>query len=363
MDPAGAGHSARIGPMNQSLVHLGFTPWFSLQLTLDDMEQRQLARVMQVQRSQLVVSDGESSWSVDLRGRVVECSIDERATVGDWVVLDNDGATLERVLERKSVFKRVGAGNKTDLQLIAANIDTLFIVTSCNDDFNESRLERYLAVATEAGVDPVIVITRADQADDPETFQRRASALQAGLPVIAVNALDTASLDAISPWVSAATTVALVGSSGVGKSSIVNLLAGEVVATTGAIREQDSSGRHTTTYRSLYRLPAGGLLLDVPGMRELKVAQLDNALDSVFQEVEMLAQQCRFSVCTHGDEPNCAVQRAISSGALDRRRLQNYQKLLDEEARNNQSLAQRRQQDRDFGKMVRQHVQYKHRDR
>ncbi len=349
--------------MNQSLVQLGFTPHFSQQLSLADLEERQLARVIEVQRSELTVSDGDNDWSLPFGARILEWAPEDRPTVGDWVLLDHDGRVLERVLERKSLFKRVGAGGKAQLQLIAANVDTLFIVTSCNDDFNESRLERYLALAAEAGVDPVIVITRADLTANPDDFRDRAGRLQPGLPVVAINALDPDSVQQIEAWVGAASTVALVGSSGVGKSSIVNLLAGETMAATAAIREQDSSGRHTTTYRSLHRLRNGGMLLDVPGMRELKVAQLDDALDTVFHEIDTLAQQCRFADCCHGDEPGCAVQKAIDAGALDQRRLQNYLKLQREEARNNQSLAQRRQQDRDFGKMVRQHVQHKHRDR
>ena len=347
--------------MNQSLASLGFTPHFSQQLSLEDLELRQAVRVMQVQRSHLLVSDGEQSWSVPLTSQVFELESQHRPTVGDWILLS--GERLERVLERKSVFKRVAAGTKAELQLIAANVDTLFIVTSCNDDFNESRLERYLALAAEAGVDPVVVITKADLAPSTDDYRDRAGRLQPGLPVVVINALDVASVELIQAWINPGSTVALAGSSGVGKSSIVNMLAGQSVTATAAIREQDSAGRHTTTYRSLHLLDSGGLLLDVPGMRELKVAGLDDALDTVFSEIESLMQRCKFSDCAHGKEPGCAVRAALESGELTQRRWQNYQKLLAEESRNNASLAERRQADRAFGKMVRQHMQHKHRDR
>ena len=229
--------------------------------------------------------------------------------------------------------------------------------------FFNTLLERYLALAAEAGVDPVVVITKADLAQSIDEYRDRAGRLQPGLPVVLINALDEASVELIEAWINPGSTVALVGSSGVGKSSIVNMLAGQSVTATAAIREQDAAGRHTTTYRSLHLLDSGGLLLDVPGMRELKVAGLDDALDTVFSEIESLMQRCKFSDCAHGKEPGCAVRAALESGELTQRRWQNYQKLLAEESRNNTSLAQRRQADRAFGKMVRQHMQHKHRDR
>lgn len=349
--------------MQPSLIALGFTPFFSAQLTLDEWQHGVIARVMQVQRSNLLVSDGQREFSLLPGGAMLAAAAEHRATVGDWLVLDAEGQRIERLLERRSLFKRIAAGDRADIQLIAANVDTLFIVTSCNHDFNESRIERYLALASEAGVDPVLIVTRADLTDDADQYLQRAAQVKADLPVELINAMDPESVTAVEAWISPGATVALLGSSGVGKSTIVNLLSGRQVAQTAGIREQDSRGRHTTSARSLHVLANGGLLLDVPGMRELKVAQLDDALADVFSEIELLARQCSFSDCAHGEEPGCAVAAALRAGTLDKRRWQNYQKLLAEEFRNNRSLAERRQRDRKFGKMVRRTIQNKQRDR
>ncbi len=238
------------------------------------------------------------------------------------------------------------------MQLIAANIDTLFVVLSCNDDFNPSRLERYLALATEAGVYPVIVLTKADLAEGVDDYRARATAAARDVPVEVVNALDSAALDGLRSWISPGSTAALVGSSGVDKSTLLNTLAGEMVMETGGIREKDAKGRHTTSYRTLHLLDSGGILLDVPGMRELKVAAISDALGEVFDDIEALASQCRFSDCRHESEPGCAVRRAIDESRLDPRRLANYKKLLREDAIHNQSLVERRASERAFGKLV-----------
>nr|WP_281502305.1 ribosome small subunit-dependent GTPase A [Alcanivorax sp. S6407] len=279
---------------------------------------------------------------------------EERPTVGDWVVLDASLSLLEQVLERKSLFRRLGAGTRHELQPIAANIDILFIVTSCNDEFRESRLERYLALCAEAGALPVIVLTKTDLADDVDDYVRRARTTQAGVAVEAINALDPDTFSGVRSWIDSTTTVALVGSSGVGKSTLLNSLAGASLTATGGIREQDKKGRHTTTHRELHILPEGGLLVDVPGMRELRVAEVEHSLGTVFDDIEQLAGQCRFADCQHQSEPGCAVRQAIEDGQLDPRRLHNYQKLLRENAQATASLAEKRAQGRSFARMVKE---------
>ncbi|MEQ8207469.1 MAG: ribosome small subunit-dependent GTPase A [Woeseia sp.] len=345
--------------MNPELADLGLAPFFTQQLNEQELARGALARITEVQRSGVVAHDGRAERSYTLGGAWFNLPAEERPTVGDWVVLNDVHDKIERLLERKSVFKRVAVGSKIDVQLIAANIDTLFVVTSCNDDFNESRLERYLAIAAEAGVEPVLVLTKADLVEDADSYRDRVRAIGAHLPVEIVNSHDTESLQGVLAWVGKGMTVALVGSSGVGKSTIVNSLAGQAVLDTGAIREHDAKGRHTTSYRSLHRLPGGGLLLDVPGMRELKVAQLDDALSAVFADVATLADNCRFRDCEHNDEPGCAVRIAIEAGALDERRLRNYRKLLREEARHTTSLADQRHRDKKFARVVQQSVELK----
>lgn len=340
--------------MNGLLQKLGLVPFFTQQLADATLLQERLGRVMTVQRSRIMVTCGSGDRVVELSPALRRKAPIDRPTVGDWVVLDESLSRIEKVLERKSLFKRLGAGGSNELQPIAANIDTLFIVTSCNEEFKESRLERYLALCTEAGAMPVIVLTKADLVEDADSYVRRARNTKAGVPVEAINALDPASLHGLYSWIDNTSTVALVGSSGVGKSTILNTLAGRYLASTGTIREDDKKGRHTTTHRELHILPSGGLLVDVPGMRELKVAEISGSIDAVFHDIDVLAAQCKFADCNHDSEPGCAVLRAIEEGKLDSRRLSNYKKLLRENALATASLAEKRAQGRDFAKMVKE---------
>jgi len=340
--------------MSASLQSYGLVPFFAQQLSAEESEPGRVARVTEMQRTLLAVFDGSEERTISLNSAWHDTLPEERPTVGDWVVLDSSLLRIERVLDRKSVFRRVAAGNKIEVQLIAANIDILFIVTSCNEEFKESRLERYLALASEAGVIPVIVLTKTDLTDDLETYVERARRVHAGVAVEAVNALDECTLDGVKAWIEPGSTVALVGSSGVGKSTLLNSLAGRVLAATKAIREDDKKGRHTTTHRSLFRLPNGGLVIDVPGIREVKIAGIDEALADVFDDIEALSAKCRFKDCRHESEPGCAVLEAVDDGELDERRVRNYMKLLRENQRNSASLAKKRSQDRAFAKHVKQ---------
>jgi len=227
-------------------------------------------------------------------------------------------------------------------------------LTSCNEEFKESRLERYLALAAEAGVLPVVVLTKADLADDPDSCAERARRVAPGVAVESINALDRSTYDGVLAWIERGSTVALVGSSGVGKSTILNTLAGTTVAATGGIREDDKKGRHTTSHRELHRLQGGGLLIDVPGMRELKIAEVGTALATVFDDIEAIASRCRFADCRHDAEPGCAVRAAVESGELEQRRLKNYRKLVRENQRNTASLAEKRAQGRALGKLYKE---------
>ena len=340
--------------MVDSLQDCGFVPFFAQQTTLDKIENGCVGRVTEVQRSLITVSDGSEERSIPLTSSWHNAAPEDRPTVGDWVVLDDQCSRVERVLERKSIFRRVAAGEKIEIQLIAANIDILFVVTSCNEEFKESRLERYLALAVEAGVTPVVVLTKIDLSGDPDSYEERARSVQPGVPVESINALDRSTFDGVIAWIERGSTVALVGSSGVGKSTLLNTLAETKIAATNEIREDDKKGRHTTSHRALHRLPGGGLLIDVPGIRELKVAELDTALATVFDDIEAMASKCRFTDCRHESEPGCAVRNAIENGDIEARRLRNYLKLLRENERNSASLAEKRSQGRDFAKTIKQ---------
>jgi ribosome biogenesis GTPase len=338
--------------MSEALQKLGLVPFFTRQIAGTGLVENRLGRVTSVQRSKSTVICDAGKRSVELSLTLRQAAAIDRPTVGDWVVLDESLSRIERVLERKTLFKRIGAGSGTEIQPIAANIDTLFIVTSCNEEFKESRLERYLALCVEAGAVPVIVLTKTDLTDDTDTYIGRARGVQAGVPVETANALDPATLDGVRAWIDDSSTIALVGSSGVGKSTLLNALAENSLAPTSEIRKRDKKGRHTTSHRELHRLPSGGLLIDVPGMRELKVAQIENSIGTVFEDIELLAMQCQFADCKHVTEPGCAVRQAIEENKLDSRRLVNYRKLRRENALATETLAVKRARERDFGKMV-----------
>ncbi len=334
------------------LAELGWTPFFNSQTFDDDLSRLLPVRVMAVQRGQLsVAGDGfETSIPSHLPGAVAE---DDYPTVGDWMLIDSETHRPHRLLNRSSLFKRRAPGSGRGVQLIAANVDTVFIVSSCNQDFNIARLERYLVLAREAGVTPVIVLTKADLTDDPSDYARQALRLQPGLLVEAVNAHDPQSVACLSAWCGNGQTVAFMGSSGVGKSTLINTLTGAGHIATGAIREDDAKGRHTTSARSFHRLEQGGWLLDTPGMRELQLTDAAAGLEEVFDDIVELAHACRFSDCGHDSEPGCAVQEAIADGGLDPARLDRWRKLTAEDRYNTETLAERRARDRAFSKMVR----------
>lgn len=334
------------------LADFGWNAFFASQLDPDDLTPVVPARVTAVHRGYIRVTGP----AVDkLISPFIETAGDEEsaAAVGDWLLLDVETLRPRSILRRRSLFKRRAAGTGRKLQLIAANVDTLFIVSSCNQDFNSARLERYLVLASEAEVTPIIVLTMADLVDTPEDFARAAAKLLPGLLVEVLDARNPDSAACLAPWCARGQTVALVGSSGVGKSTLINTLTGIDRIATQGIREDDDKGRHTTTGRTLHRLPAGGWLLDTPGMRELQLTDVRSGLEDVFADIAALARTCRFRDCRHVTEPGCAVLAAIESGALDVGRVKRWRKLAAEEAYNAESLAERRARDRAFGKMVR----------
>lgn len=271
--------------------------------------------------------------------------------VGDWVLCD-DAHRVVRRLDRQTSLSRRAAGTAAQEQLIAANVDVLFITSSCNADFNPARLERYLALASQAGCYPVVVLTKADTCDDPRDFARQAEALAPFLTVLTVDARDPADLTQIAGWCASGQTAALVGSSGVGKTTLTNGLTGGHDDIAG-IREDDAKGRHTTTVRALRRMINGGWLIDTPGMRALRLFEAGDGIDSVFADLVELAESCRYGDCSHVTEPGCAVQAAIAEGQIPPERLLRWQKLQREDRYNSETVAQSRARDKAFGKMVR----------
>lgn len=336
---------------------LGWRPFFQSQLGAEDTGLLP-ARVMAVHRGRVeLLGDGVDA-SVPLYGKRADMPI----AVGDWVLASPCGPTIARCLDRFGLFQRRAAGTAVDVQLIAANVDTLFIVTSANRDFNIARLERYLAIAHDAGAFPVVVVTKADTVDAVSGYVATAGRLSPGLLVEAMDARDPGQAAVLRRWCATGQTVALVGSSGVGKSTLINALTGEHLATFAA-REDDQRGRHTTTARTMHALPDGGWLIDTPGMRELQLVDVAAALDDVFGDITALAETCRFSDCTHDAEPGCAVQEAIAGQRLDADRLRRFRKLLAEDRRNTESLAERRARDRSTGRLYKSILAEKHREK
>jgi ribosome biogenesis GTPase len=334
------------------LTDFGWNAFLSAQLEPRELASLLPVRVMAVHRSRIHVA----GLTVDTQiAPFMGTTSDEEtaATVGDWLLLDRETLRPQRRLNRVNLFKRRAAGTGRRLQLIAANIDTLFIVSSCNQEFNLARLERYLALAGDAQVTPIVVLTKSDLANDTEEFARAASKLRPGLRVESLDARNPVAVANLLPWCGRGQTVALAGSSGVGKSTLINTLIGHDRIATQEIRKDDDEGRHTTTGRALHRMHAGGLLLDTPGMRELQLTDVKSGLANLFGDIVTLAETCRFNDCRHKSEPGCAVRAAVEAGALSAERVKRWRKLDAEEAYNTSSLSERRARDRSFGKLVR----------
>lgn len=314
-----------------TLQELGWQEFFEKQTGVTEFS---VGRVVLQHKYLYKVVNEEGEWLGDLTGKFSFQAATKKdfPAVGDWVVMTNYAAEgkamIHKVLKRKSVFIRQAAGFKTEEQIVASNVDFVFLVNALNEDFNIRRLERYLLLAYESRAMPVIVLTKRDLCDNLEETLCQVEAITFGaVPVIAVNSLDGNGLDGVKALISNGTTIALLGSSGVGKSTLLNALMEEDVQKTSGIREDDSKGRHTTTHRELFVLPGGGLVIDTPGMRELQLSSGSQSIDTTFADIEQLIATCRFSDCGHRTEPGCKVKEALESGTLEVERYRSYQKL------------------------------------
>ena len=290
--------------------------------------------------------------------------------VGDWVAIevkpgDDTRALIHAVLPRRTKFSRQAAGEHVVEQVVAANVDTVFLISSLDGNFNLRRIERYLAAARASGAQPVVVLNKSDLTKHAADLRAEVEVIASGVPVVVTSAIKRGGVKALAPWLKARTTVAFLGSSGVGKSTLINEIVGDDVQFTQEIRAIDGKGRHTTTERELLISPDGVLIIDTPGMRELQPWQAEEAVDNVFADVIALAGRCKFRDCTHGPEPGCAVQAALADGSLELPRWNSYLRLARENAfaqrRSDRLLAQQTKTDwKKVTKQLRQRIREKH---
>ena len=322
------------------------------------------ARIVEEQRERQLAQHADGACWARLSGRFRHNAIDhqDRSAVGDWVLLDppsGDGdGVIHGILPRKSAIVRRAARRSVDAQVVAANVDTAFLVMSLNRDFNPRRLERYLAMIGESGAVPVVLLNKIDLCEDLAAALQAVASVAQGTPVHTVCALDGRGVERLQSYAKDGRTVAVMGSSGVGKSTLINRLVGSDVQLVRKIRTSDDRGRHTTTSRHLIALPDGGVLIDTPGMRELGLFEAGEGMSVAFEEVEALIGACRFRDCGHGEEPGCAVRAALEAGDLEPARYAAYCKLQRELAfvasKQDQKLAvERRRENRRFSKAIR----------
>ena len=295
-----------------------------------------VARILSQEKGiyRLVSSHGEKWGEISGRFHYDVQAKSEYPAVGDFVMVDwnksGGNAVIRHVLPRKSCFIRKAAGVKNEEQVVAANIDTVFLCMSLNNDFNLRRLERYVSIAWNSGAVPVVVLTKADLCEDLDSKLIEVSSIAAGVDVLVTNTINQDGYEEIYLYLGEGKTIAFIGSSGVGKSTLINCLLGEKHLDTNGLRNDDK-GRHTTTHRELILLPSGGMVIDTPGMRELGMWDAGDGINQTFADIEMLAQKCRFRDCTHsGNETGCAVQEAVECGELSIDRLRSWQKLMNE---------------------------------
>ena len=344
-----------------SLRELGWNNFFQQQI--DHEEELIPARVSRqdLGRYHLMSEQGPLIGILPGKARL-EASKADLPTVGDWVVVSpqeqGDEYIIQATLERATKFSRKQAGEKFNEQVVAANIDIVFIVTGLDENFNVRRIERYLFLCNTSGALPVIVLNKADVCDDQQPMLDEVHEIAGSAPVHVISAITEGGIEALRTYVSVGTTIAVLGSSGVGKSTLINALLGYDHFKTGAVRDTDSKGRHTTTHRELCPMPDGGLIIDTPGMRELQIWSEDQYLATTFDDVDDIATGCKFSDCQHQTEPGCAIQKAIKKGSLPSERWESYQKYQKEleflaEQQDINAKLQKKASNKRFSKMVR----------
>ena len=342
------------------LERLGYDSWLQAQVDASNMAGHEIARVISVRRGSYRVSKGDGDVYAELIGKLAYCSdtAADLPTTGDWVYVDfyddDTHAIIHDILPRKTLIQRKTSGKSIDYQLIAANIDAAFIIQSVDYNFNLSRLERYLVMINDSNITPVILLSKCDLVSQDQQKERVESVAEIapGIMVLPFSNQTGENIENIKNLLSYGHTFCLLGSSGVGKTTLLNSILGNAHYKTSTVSKIDNKGRHTTTSRELVQLDNGAMLIDTPGMRELGNISVDAGIDETFSEISELSLNCKFRNCTHVNEKGCAILSAINSGVLSVNRYQNYMKMKNESAFNEMSYFEKRQKDKDFGKLI-----------
>jgi ribosome biogenesis GTPase len=348
---------------------LGFNKYFQKLAQKSGLGSAQPARVVSVNRDNYLVQNEEREVMAEITGKLLfhADSREHYPAVGDWVLAEyfNEGtfAVIHQILERQSLLKRKTPGKEVDYQIIAANIDTAFVMQSVDGNFNLNRLHRYMAMILEGGVHPFVLLSKIDLISSRELKEILSQVRDTvgSDSVIPYSSISKKGIAQVRQMIKKGKTYCLLGSSGVGKTTLLNVLMGEDVFAVNTVREKDSKGRHTTSRRQMIFLEKGGMIIDTPGMRELGVFDVDEGIKETFEDIATMSAQCRYKDCTHSNEPGCAVLQAIEEGKLSEKRYQSYLKLRRESEHYQMSYVEKRRRDKEFGKMIKEFQSYKKR--
>jgi ribosome biogenesis GTPase / thiamine phosphate phosphatase len=353
--------------ISYGIEKLGFGKWFQDNVDPVDLNRFNVARVMAVHKDSYTINNGENDVFAELIGKMVfsAASPIDYPAVGDWVFTtfydENSFSIIHDILPRKTLLKRKTPGKKIDFQLIAANIDVAFIVQSLDTNFNLRRLERYLVMVKDSNIKPIVLLSKSDLLDTEEIANRvtEIHKIMPFLHVLPFSNENESGLKHLKDLLAPRKTYCLLGSSGVGKTTLLNNLVGESKFTTKTVREKDSKGRHATTYRQLINLDCEAMLIDTPGMRELGNFSVETGIDETFTEIAGLSEQCQFNDCTHVNEKNCAILKAVEDGQVAEKRYQNYIKMKKESIYYEMSYLEKKQKDKQFGKFCKTALKHK----
>ncbi|MDO8947258.1 MAG: ribosome small subunit-dependent GTPase A [Desulfocapsaceae bacterium] len=352
-----------------NLEELGYSDWFKSRVDDEKIAAHGLARVISVHKDSYTVSKDKEEVFAELSGNLLYSteSASDLPTTGDWVYADfyddDTHAIIYGVLPRKTLLKRKAAGKAVDFQLIAANIDVALIIQSLNDNFNLRRLERYLVMVNDSGIEPIILLSKCDlvSKEEIDEFKRSVLSIAPHTTVLEFSNLSQENIDSVTGLLEKGSSYCLLGSSGVGKTTLLNSIIGHETFEVKSVSKKQSKGRHTTTSRQLVRLDNGAMIIDTPGMRELGNMSVDDGLDETFSEILDLSHKCRFGNCSHTNEKGCAILAAISAGDLSEHRYQNYLKMKREAEFNELSYSEKRKKDKNFGKLIKTTLKSKQR--